>query len=177
MQSLIALARLTQSSKAWSLTSTRTTPAASGRRPTITFTIFRALASKPSLHSRRTVDLRPASRFNRLEAHPLPQHGRSDARPTCQHIATLDHLSQIAAHPELSQMHNVFVDNDRTLWLGCGLRLCHTNGSRLKYWASHRGSPPNLRIVFRDRHNTLWKRDNEHIRALAPGSSTSLTAT
>jgi hypothetical protein len=59
-------------------------------------------------------------------------------------ISPFFNSQQIAAHPELSQLHNVFVDNDRTLRLGCGLRLCHTNGSQIEILGEPQGSPPNL---------------------------------
>jgi diguanylate cyclase (GGDEF)-like protein len=88
-------------------------------------------------------------------------------------ISSFFSSQQITAHPELSQLHNVFVDKDRTLWLGCGQRLCHTNGGQIEVLGEPQGiSAEPWLIVFRDRHDTLWVRNNQHIRALDPGSST-----
>jgi len=154
MQSFIGLVQLTESPKAWSSTSNRTTRAAYGQRPTITSTIFRALASKPFPSLRAHSSPSATSRLNRLAAHPLPQQGRSYDRPTANTplgwtISPFFDPQQIASHPELSQLHNVFVDNDSTLWLGCGQRLCHTNGSQIQVLGEQQGiAPEQWRIVF-----------------------------
>jgi diguanylate cyclase (GGDEF)-like protein len=87
-------------------------------------------------------------------------------------ISPYFNLQQITSHPELSQLHSVFVDSDSTLWLGCSQRLCHANGSQIEVLGEQQGvAAEPWRIIFRDRHNALWIRDGQHIRALLPASS------
>jgi len=45
-------------------------------------------------------------------------------------IAPYFNPQQTAAHPELSHLHNVFVDHDGTLWLGCAQQLCRVKTIR-----------------------------------------------
>jgi ligand-binding sensor domain-containing protein len=80
---------------------------------------------------------------------------------------------QIATHPALSQLHNVFADHDGTLWLGCAQQLCHINGNQIEILGEQQAVPAEQwRVIFRDRQNALWIRDSQHIRALPQGSTT-----
>ncbi len=70
-------------------------------------------------------------------------------------------------------MHNVFADRDGTLWLGCAQQLCHVSGSHIEVLGEIQGIPAEpWRVIFRDRQNGLWIRNNQHIRYLAPGAAT-----
>ncbi|WP_433969238.1 diguanylate cyclase [Tunturiibacter gelidiferens] len=80
---------------------------------------------------------------------------------------------QMAAHPQLSQLHNVFADHDGSLWLACAEQLCHINGSQIDMLGDQQGVPAEpWQVIFRDSQNALWIRNSQHIRAFAPGGST-----
>jgi diguanylate cyclase (GGDEF)-like protein len=80
---------------------------------------------------------------------------------------------QTAAHPELSHLHNVFVDRDGTLWLACAQQLCRIKNSKIDVLGDQQGIPREaLQVVYRDHQGWLWVRGARHISVLAPGSAT-----
>lgn len=80
---------------------------------------------------------------------------------------------QTATHPELVHLHNVFVDHDGTVWLGCANQLCRVKDSQIDVMSEQDGIPrePWL-VVYRDHQGWLWMRSTRHIRVLPPGSRT-----
>jgi diguanylate cyclase (GGDEF)-like protein len=78
---------------------------------------------------------------------------------------------QTAAHPELSQLHNIFVDLDGTLWLGCAEQICRVKGNQIDVLSEQQGVPQqHWLIVYRDHQGCLWIRSARNISVLAPGS-------
>ena len=78
---------------------------------------------------------------------------------------------QTAAHPQLSQLHNIFVDQDGSLWLGCAEQICHVKGNQIDVLSEQQGvSQDHWLIVYRDHQGSLWIRSTRHISVLAPGS-------
>ncbi len=76
---------------------------------------------------------------------------------------------QIAAHPELSQLHSILADPTGTLWLGCGNVLCRIKNNRLTILGPLQDLPDEPWVsLFLDRHGWLWARSPQHIRVLAP---------
>ena len=88
-------------------------------------------------------------------------------------VAPYFNARQTAAHPELSHLHNVFVDHDGTLWLGCAQQLCRVKDNQIDVLSEQQGIPrePWL-VVYRDHQGWLWIRSTRHISVLAPGSAT-----
>jgi diguanylate cyclase (GGDEF)-like protein len=86
-------------------------------------------------------------------------------------IATYFNAPQMAAHPELSHLHNIFVDLDGTLWLGCADKLCRVKGNQIDVLSEQQGvaREPWL-VVYRDHQGLLWIRNTRHISVLVPGS-------
>lgn len=79
---------------------------------------------------------------------------------------------QIDAHPELAELHGVYVDHDRSLWLGCGQTICHVRGNNIDVLGEREGVPqPAAWLAFyRDSHGTLWARSPHYVRALVAGA-------
>lgn len=79
---------------------------------------------------------------------------------------------QISAHPEFAQVHNIFVDQDGSLWFGCARQLCHVVNNRTEVLGEAQGIPSETWIyLLRDRSGALWVRDRQHIRVLLLGAS------
>lgn len=97
------------------------------------------------------------------------------ARPTGGRWMLSPYFSaeQLAAHPDLSQLHTVYVDRDGSLWLGCGPTLCHVQNGHIEVFGERQGVPqPAAWLTFyRDSHGTLWARSPHYVRALAPGAT------
>jgi len=88
-------------------------------------------------------------------------------------VAPYFNPQQTAAHPELSHLHNVFVDRDGTLWLGCAQQLCRVKDNQIDVLSEQQGIPrESLQVVYRDHQGWLWIRSTRHISVLAPGSAT-----
>ena len=88
-------------------------------------------------------------------------------------VAPYFNAQQTAAHPELSHLHNVFVDHDGTLWLGCAQQLCRVKDNQIDVLSEQQGIPrAPLLVVYRDQQGWLWIRGTRHISVLAPGSAT-----
>lgn len=84
---------------------------------------------------------------------------------------------QLAANPDLTHLHSVFVSPiDHTLWLGCGHAICHVRPGPNKGHIETFSQPQNLPDeswvrLFLDSHGTLWARGMQHIRALPSGET------
>ncbi len=80
--------------------------------------------------------------------------------------------AQLAAHRELKQLHTVYVDRDRSLWLGCGPTICHVQDRRVEVLGAHEGVPePAAWLAFyRDSHGTVWARSPHYVLALPAGA-------
>jgi len=81
--------------------------------------------------------------------------------------------TELASYPDLSQIHSVRVDHDRSLWLGCGDHLCHVQSGRVETFGNKQGVPQPAAwlVIFRDSHGTLWIRSPHYIRVLLAGAS------
>ncbi|GGA75980.1 GGDEF domain-containing protein [Edaphobacter acidisoli] len=81
--------------------------------------------------------------------------------------------AQTAAHPELAQLHTVYVDHDGSLWLGCGPTICHVRGKSVDVLGERQGVPqPAAWLTFyRDSHGTLWARSPHYVLARAANAA------
>jgi streptogramin lyase len=98
---------------------------------------------------------------------------QSIAGPQRWTVAPYFDAQRSAAHPELSHLHNIFVDHDGTLLLGCAQQLCRVKDNQIDVLGKQQGIPrePSL-VVYRDHQGWLWIRSTRHISVLAPGSAT-----
>lgn len=77
---------------------------------------------------------------------------------------------QIAAHPELAQLHSVLVDRGGALWLGCGQEVCRVQGGQVDIFGPSQGVPQEAALaIYQDGHGQLWTRGARHICVLGPG--------
>ena len=90
--------------------------------------------------------------------------------------------AQIAAHPELAQLHSIFVspnrDSAHDLWLGCGDSICRIReplreaNAQVEVFSTREGVDGESWIrFFEDSHGTLWARGRHHIRVLVHGQT------
>lgn len=127
-----------------------------------------------------TIQLGPGQRLTSID----PQHilflnrgtlmlAQPTDSPQRWTVAPYFDLAQTAAHPELSHLHNVFVDRDGTLWLACAQQLCRIKNNKIDMLGGQQGVPREaLQVVYRDHQGWLWVRGTRHISVLAPGSAT-----
>ncbi|WP_260703334.1 ligand-binding sensor domain-containing diguanylate cyclase [Edaphobacter flagellatus] len=87
--------------------------------------------------------------------------------------------AQLAAHPDLAHLHNVFVAPDRSLWLGCGDAICHLSDAanpahaHVEIFAEPQGIAAGLWLrFFADSHGNLWARSLDHTAILPAHSNT-----
>ena len=85
---------------------------------------------------------------------------------------------QLAAHPELSRLHSVFVSNTHDVWMGCGESLCRVRnrpGSQtpqVEVFSAEAGVPAAAwQRIFEDRQGNLWARSSQHILFLPRGEN------
>jgi diguanylate cyclase (GGDEF)-like protein len=81
--------------------------------------------------------------------------------------------AQIATHPELAQLHSIFVSpnsaSDHDLWLGCGQSICRIHeplrgAASLQVFSQAQAVPSESWICFfEDSHGALWARSGHHI--------------
>ncbi|MBS1799894.1 MAG: diguanylate cyclase [Acidobacteria bacterium] len=82
----------------------------------------------------------------------------------------------VAAHPELSHLHSVFVSSAHEVWLGCGDSLCRVRGDsgsqQIDNFSRDAGVPAGTwQRSFEDRQGNLWLRSSQHILVLQHGES------
>jgi diguanylate cyclase (GGDEF)-like protein len=136
---------------------------------------FQALPTTPG-----AIQLGPGQRLTSID----PQHilflnrntlmlAQPAAGPQRWTITPYFDAKQIAAHPELSQLHNIFVDHDGALWLGCAEQICRVKGNRVDVLSKPQGvSREHWLVAYRDHQGSLWIRSARHISVLVPGSGT-----
>jgi diguanylate cyclase (GGDEF)-like protein len=82
----------------------------------------------------------------------------------------------LASIPELSQLTSLGVAGDRTVWTGCGTKLCswiEGHESTVTQWGTDKGVPRSIwRSVLMDRAGTHWAADQlYHVVALPSGAT------
>lgn len=140
---------------------------------------FRSSSGFHAVATSSAIQLGPGQRLGSIDANHILFVSRSTlmlAQPTdsAESWSAAPYFTprQIAAHPELSQIHNVFVDRDAGLWFGCARQLCHVANGRTEVLGEAQGIPSEPWLyLLRDRSGSLWLRDRQHIRVLLPGAS------
>jgi diguanylate cyclase (GGDEF)-like protein len=103
----------------------------------------------------------------------LLQHSKSgwDVRPFFD-------AAQLAAHPELSQLHSVFVSSTQDVWMGCGESMCRistqpgSQAPQVDIISGAAGVPvASWQRFFEDRQRNLWVRSPHYIFFLEHGGS------
>lgn len=104
-----------------------------------------------------------------LISHTANRNGQSEWSPS-QFFSS----AQIAVHPELAQLHSIFVSPSRTsdhdLWLGCGRSICRIHEplrgttAGVQFFSQPEGVRAESWLrFFEDSHGTLWARSGHHI--------------